>query len=261
LEKVHAHIASQSTTPVVLTPPREARLRFPYHALRCYDVARGEETMEREGRGAAAGEERRYKGVRRRKWGKWVSEIRLPNSRDRIWLGSYDSPEKAARAFDAAAVCLRGPRARLNFPDSPPPCAMQPLSPQQIQAAAARHAATPPSQPRLAPTAGEAGSGEPLDWSFMDPQQAAASEEGTEFPAAMDDYMYDFFSPAAPADVGNRRQIRLSCPRNTADGHWQEQKGMLRADSSAAFENTWSESYCLHGDMPIVCWCRIARKV
>ncbi|WJX41646.1 hypothetical protein P8452_28969 [Trifolium repens] len=60
-----------------------------------------------------------YKGVRLRKWGKWVSEIRLPNSRERIWLGSYDSAEKAARAFDAALYCLRGPNATFNFPDTP----------------------------------------------------------------------------------------------------------------------------------------------
>lgn len=60
-----------------------------------------------------------YRGVRKRKWGKWVSEIRLPNSRERIWLGSYDSPEKAARAFDAALYCLRGRHASFNFPDTP----------------------------------------------------------------------------------------------------------------------------------------------
>ncbi|CAJ1973605.1 unnamed protein product [Sphenostylis stenocarpa] len=60
-----------------------------------------------------------YKGVRKRKWGKWVSEIRLPNSRERIWLGSYDSPEKAARAFDAALYCLRGRHANFNFSDTP----------------------------------------------------------------------------------------------------------------------------------------------
>ncbi|KAI3944133.1 hypothetical protein MKW92_015669 [Papaver armeniacum] len=61
--------------------------------------------------------ERNYTGVRKRKWGKYVSEIRLPNSRERIWLGSYDTPEKAARAFDAASYCLRGGKANLNFPN------------------------------------------------------------------------------------------------------------------------------------------------
>jgi len=61
-----------------------------------------------------------YRGVRKRKWGKYVSEIRLPNSRQRIWLGSYDSAVKAARAFDAAMFCLRGSSAKFNFPNDPP---------------------------------------------------------------------------------------------------------------------------------------------
>ncbi|KNA07212.1 hypothetical protein SOVF_173960 [Spinacia oleracea] len=83
----------------------------------------------------------KYKGVRKRKWGKWVSEIRLPNSRERIWLGSYDSAEKAARAFDAAQFCLRGKSANFNFPDNPPEIAGgRGMTPSEIQAAAARFA-------------------------------------------------------------------------------------------------------------------------
>ncbi|KAJ4827711.1 hypothetical protein Tsubulata_029806 [Turnera subulata] len=83
----------------------------------------------------------KYKGVRKRKWGKWVSEIRLPNSRERIWLGSYDSAEKAARAFDAALFCLRGKTAKFNFPNNPPEIAGgRSLSPPEIQAAAAKFA-------------------------------------------------------------------------------------------------------------------------
>ncbi|XP_059637848.1 ethylene-responsive transcription factor ERF016-like [Cornus florida] len=83
----------------------------------------------------------RYKGVRMRKWGKWVAEVRQPNSRRRIWLGSYQTPEEAARAYDAAVFCLRGQSAALNFPECPPdiPSAAE-LSPSQIQAVASRHA-------------------------------------------------------------------------------------------------------------------------
>ncbi|XP_073276721.1 ethylene-responsive transcription factor ERF017-like [Primulina huaijiensis] len=84
-----------------------------------------------------------YKGVRMRKWGKWVAEVRQPKSRDRIWLGSYETPEEAARAYDAAMVCLRGPSVVLNFPDDPPPsilAASDELSRSQIQVAASKHA-------------------------------------------------------------------------------------------------------------------------
>ncbi|PUZ53618.1 hypothetical protein GQ55_5G065800 [Panicum hallii var. hallii] len=85
--------------------------------------------MRRAERGDEQEAERRrgYKGVRRRRWGKWVSEIRVPGTRGRLWLGSYATPEAAAVAHDTAVYFLRGGAgagvaaggdiAALNFPE------------------------------------------------------------------------------------------------------------------------------------------------
>lgn len=115
-----------------------------------------------------------YRGVRWRKGGKWVCEVRLPFKKGRIWLGTYPCLEMAARAYDVAALALKGESALLNFADSAwllP--RFESKSPKDIQAAAmaAAEAFRPSSGKNMVPEAtpsSDQQSAEPNSTEFVD---------------------------------------------------------------------------------------------
>ncbi|GJN15731.1 hypothetical protein PR202_gb02669 [Eleusine coracana subsp. coracana] len=129
-----------------------------------------------------------FVGARCRPWGRWSAELRVPRSRDRLWIGTFATPKEAAHAYDAATYCFYGariPRIRkINFPTAPRPDIPEhvrvALTVENIRAIAEKYALSladymPPPPPPELPAAADPAPPEVLVTEEAPPVDAAAS--------------------------------------------------------------------------------------